>query len=112
MHDPHGVSTDDFDDDTPSVFQIFDRTDELRARAEIGYSELLLNGVTTVIDISENDPYDGWWNFARSGLRAFVAPMVPSFSSDDDVVRQLDRALAFIDRAVAPAASRWRGGDR
>lgn len=103
--------TGDFDDGAPSVFQIFDGTDELRAlAAEIGYSELLLNGVTTVIDISENDPYDGWVELlARSGLRAFVAPMVPSFSSDDDVARQLDRALAVIDRAVAHESGRLGG---
>jgi 5-methylthioadenosine/S-adenosylhomocysteine deaminase len=48
--------------------------DEARAAsAEFAYCELLLCGVTSLVDISS--PFDGWVElFARSGMRAFLAP--------------------------------------
>ena len=48
--------------------------DEARAAsAEFAYCELLLSGVTSLVDISP--AWDGWIDlFARSGMRGFVAP--------------------------------------
>ncbi len=48
--------------------------DEARAAsAEFAYCELLLSGVTSLVDISP--PWAGWVDlFARSGLRGFLAP--------------------------------------
>ena len=48
--------------------------DEARAAgAEFAYCELLLSGVTSLVDISA--PWDGWVElFARSGMRGFLAP--------------------------------------
>jgi cytosine/adenosine deaminase-related metal-dependent hydrolase len=48
--------------------------DEARAAsAEFAYCELLLSGVTSLVDISP--PWEGWVDlFARSGLRGFLAP--------------------------------------
>ena len=43
------------------------------AGAEVAYCELLKSGVTSLCDLS--NPYPGWIDlFAKSGLRAFVAP--------------------------------------
>jgi cytosine/adenosine deaminase-related metal-dependent hydrolase len=43
------------------------------ASAEFAYCELLLSGVTSLVDISP--AWDGWIElFARSGMRGFVAP--------------------------------------
>ena len=43
------------------------------ASAEFAYCELLLSGVTTLVDISF--PWEGWLElFAKSGLRGFLAP--------------------------------------
>ena len=48
--------------------------DGLIAGAEVGLSELLLSGVTTVLDYPQRIPA-GWIDaLARSGLRAFCAP--------------------------------------
>src|SRR5438552_9523609 len=48
--------------------------DEARAdSAEFAYCELLLSGVTSLVDISA--PWDGWVDlFAQSGMRGFLAP--------------------------------------
>ena len=48
--------------------------DEARAAsAEFAYCELLLSGVTSLVDISS--PWDGWVEVcARSGMRGFLAP--------------------------------------
>src|SRR5262245_59072508 len=47
------------------------------ACAEAAYCELLLSGVTTLVDISA--PYSGWVELmARSGLRAVLAPTYAS----------------------------------
>ena len=52
--------------------------DEARAAsAEFAYCELLLSGVTSLVDISP--AWDGWIElFARSGMRGFVAPGLAS----------------------------------
>jgi cytosine/adenosine deaminase-related metal-dependent hydrolase len=45
--------------------------------AEVSYAELLLSGVTTLVDLSV--PYPGWLDLAvQSGLRAVLAPMFRS----------------------------------
>src|ERR1700731_1509229 len=42
-------------------------------RPEFAYCELLLSGVTSLVDISP--AWDGWIElFARSGMRGFIAP--------------------------------------
>ena len=48
--------------------------DEARAAsAEFAYCELLLSGVTSLVDISP--AWDGWVElFAKSGMRGFLAP--------------------------------------
>jgi 5-methylthioadenosine/S-adenosylhomocysteine deaminase len=48
--------------------------DEARAAsAELAYCELLLSGVTSLVDISP--VWDGWLDlFSRSGMRGFLAP--------------------------------------
>ena len=44
-----------------------------QAAKEVAYCEMLLTGITTVADLSGNDP--GWIDLAaRSGLRVFLAP--------------------------------------
>src|SRR5712671_1794493 len=47
--------------------------DARAASAEFAYCELLLSGVTSLVDISA--PWDGWVDlFAKSGMRGFLAP--------------------------------------
>jgi cytosine/adenosine deaminase-related metal-dependent hydrolase len=49
----------------------------MRDCAEVAYAELLLSGVTTLVDLSI--PYPGWMELAvQSGLRAVLAPMFRS----------------------------------
>ncbi len=49
----------------------------MRDCAEAAYAELLLSGVTTLVDLSV--PYPGWLELAlRSGLRTVLAPMFRS----------------------------------
>ncbi|MBT7665383.1 MAG: N-ethylammeline chlorohydrolase, partial [Rhodospirillaceae bacterium] len=55
------------------------RPDEVgtAASAEVAYCELLLSGVTTLVDMSV--PWDGWQALmAQSGLRGVLAPMFRS----------------------------------
>ena len=54
--------------------QAFQPDDEgQRAGAEVAFGELLLSGVTTLVDISS--PWPGWIELlAQSGLRGYVAP--------------------------------------
>src|SRR5437868_5841523 len=60
--------------------------DEARAAsAEFAYCELLLSGVTSLVDISA--PWDGWIDlFAKSGMRGFLAPGYASarWTMEDD----------------------------
>jgi len=78
--------------------------------AEVGYAEMLLSGVTTLVDISESSSYPGWVELMeRSGLRAYVSPTFPSFASEESVEAQLARSLAIIDRAMASKTGRLSG---
>lgn len=48
--------------------------DGMRACAQAAYGELLMGGVTTLVDLSV--PYDGWLDLLQaSGLRGITAPM-------------------------------------
>jgi len=51
--------------------------DGLKAACTVAYSELLMSGVTTVVDLSMI--YDGWLDLmASSGMRIYAAPMYRS----------------------------------
>ena len=94
--------------------QAFSATDDdaRAASAEFAYCELLLSGVTSLVDISP--AWDGWIElFAKSGIRGFVAPGYASarwrlendfeLKFDWDEARGRDgfaTALRFIDRAT------------
>ena len=91
------------------------------ASAEFAYCELLLSGVTTLVDISP--PWEGWLElFARSGLRGFVAPGYASarwrLANDRELVYDwdeargragLEAALSLIDRARQHPCGRLSG---
>jgi cytosine/adenosine deaminase-related metal-dependent hydrolase len=96
--------------------------DEARAAsAEFAYCELLLSGVTSLVDISP--AWDGWIElFAKSGMRGFVAPGYASarwrldndfelkFAWDEAGGRAgLTRALGVIDRAAGHPCGRLSG---
>jgi cytosine/adenosine deaminase-related metal-dependent hydrolase len=96
--------------------------DEARAAcAEFAYCELLLSGVTSLVDISA--PWDGWIDlFAKSGMRGFVAPGYASarwrLANDFDLQYAWDEArgrtgfttaLALIDSAVRHPSGRLSG---
>ena len=96
--------------------------DEARAAsAEFAYCELLLSGVTSLVDISP--AWDGWIDlFAKSGMRGFLAPGYASarWSLANDFVLQyawdeargregFARALALIDRATEHESGRLSG---
>src|SRR5437764_8619579 len=96
--------------------------DEARAAsAEFAYCELLLSGVTSLVDISP--AWDGWIElFARSGMRGFIAPGFASarwrldndfelqFAWDEERGRAGFRtALALIDQAVRHPSGRLSG---
>lgn len=92
-----------------------------RACAEVALSELLLSGVTTLVDLSV--PYDGWLDLlAQSGLRAVAAPMYRSASwgtPNGHVVEYawderageaaMQAAMDVIDRANADPSGRLSG---
>jgi len=91
------------------------------ACAELAYAELLLSGVTTLVDLSV--AWDGWLDLlARSGLRGVVAPMYRSarwytpngysvaYEWDEAAGRTgLEKALALIDRARQHPSGRLDG---
>jgi 5-methylthioadenosine/S-adenosylhomocysteine deaminase len=96
--------------------------DEARAAsAEFAYCELLLSGVTSLVDISP--AWDGWIElFAKSGMRGFLAPGYASarwrLANDFDLQYAWDeargregfaRALALIDRAIGDQCGRLSG---
>jgi 5-methylthioadenosine/S-adenosylhomocysteine deaminase len=103
--------------------QAFSATDDAAraASAEFAYCELLLSGVTSLVDISP--AWDGWIDlFAKSGLRGFLAPGYASarwrldndfelkFAWDDARGREgFGAALALIDRAVRHPCGRLSG---
>jgi cytosine/adenosine deaminase-related metal-dependent hydrolase len=82
------------------------------AAAEVAYAELLMSGVTTLVDLSV--PYAGWLELiARSGLRGVLAPMYRSARwysenghsvsyewSEDGGRGAFDQALQVVDRAL------------
>ena len=58
--------------------QAFAATDDAAraASAEFAHCELLLSGVTSLVDISP--PWEGWIDlFAKSGLRGFLSESMP-----------------------------------
>ena len=89
--------------------------------AEAAYCELLLSGVTSLVDISA--PWPGWIDlFATSGMRGFLAPGYAAarwYMEDDHELRYtwdeargragLDMALGVIDRARAHPCGRLSG---
>jgi 5-methylthioadenosine/S-adenosylhomocysteine deaminase len=91
------------------------------AGKEVAYCEMLLTGITTVADLSGNDP--GWIDLAaRSGLRVFLAPGYASarwkLENDwnlgyvwDEAAgrRNFQAALAIIDAARAHPCGRLSG---
>jgi 5-methylthioadenosine/S-adenosylhomocysteine deaminase len=96
--------------------------DEARAAsAEFAYCELLLSGVTTLVDITA--PWPGWLElFAKSGLRGFLAPGYASarwYLEDDHELRYtwdeargkagFAAALGLIDAAIAHPSGRLSG---
>jgi cytosine/adenosine deaminase-related metal-dependent hydrolase len=96
--------------------------DEARAAsAEFAYCELLLSGVTSLVDITP--AWDGWIElFAKSGMRGFLAPGYASarwrLANDFDLQYAWDeargregfaRALALIDRAMGDQCGRLSG---
>jgi 5-methylthioadenosine/S-adenosylhomocysteine deaminase len=96
--------------------------DEARAAsAEFAYCELLLSGVTSLVDISP--AWDGWIGlFAKSGLRGFVAPGYASarwrLANDFDLQYAWDEArgragfaaaLALLDQAARHPSGRLSG---
>jgi 5-methylthioadenosine/S-adenosylhomocysteine deaminase len=96
--------------------------DEARAAsAEFAYCELLLSGVTSLVDISP--PWDGWVDlFAKSGLRGFLAPGYASarwylendfelkFAWDEKRGRDgFATALGLIDQATRHPSRRLSG---
>jgi 5-methylthioadenosine/S-adenosylhomocysteine deaminase len=103
--------------------QAFNATDDeaRAASAEFAYCELLLCGVTSLVDIS--GPFDGWIElFAKSGLRGFLAPgyasarwflendLGPSYDWNEPRGRAgFTKALAVIDEATAHPCGRLSG---
>jgi len=96
--------------------------DEARAAsAEFAYCELLLCGVTSLVDISP--PWGGWVDlFAKSGMRGFLAPGYASarwYLEDDHELRYawdeargragFAAALGTIDAALAHPCGRLSG---
>lgn len=101
---------------------LFGPDDEGRqACAEVTYSELLLSGVTTLVDLSP--AWDGWLDtFAASGLRGIVAPMYRSarwFTDNGHEVKYewdeaagkaaMDTALDLVDAAGKHPSGRLSG---
>jgi 5-methylthioadenosine/S-adenosylhomocysteine deaminase len=96
--------------------------DEARAAsAEFAYCELLLSGVTSLVDISP--AWDGWIElFSKSGMRGFLAPGYASarwrLANDFDLQYAWDeargregftKALALIDSAIRHHSGRLSG---
>ncbi|GBQ87607.1 amidohydrolase [Acetobacter nitrogenifigens DSM 23921 = NBRC 105050] len=89
--------------------------------ARVAYSEMLLSGVTTVVDLST--PWDGWLDVAaESGLRVCLAPMFRSAAwrtddghtvsyswLEDDGRRGMAEALEIVDAARGHACGRLMG---
>jgi cytosine/adenosine deaminase-related metal-dependent hydrolase len=92
-----------------------------RACVEVTYCELLLSGVTTLVDLSV--AWDGWVDtMAASGLRGIVSPMYRSarwYTDNGHVVHYeweedggraaMQQAIATIDAAIAHPSGRLSG---
>lgn len=92
-----------------------------RACAEVTYSELLLSGVTTLVDMSV--AWDGWLEtFKASGLRGVFSPMYRSarWYTDNGHVAKYEwnekageeamaAAMALLDRVAADESGRLSG---
>lgn len=90
---------------------------------EFGLCELLLSGVTTLVDIS--NPYPGWFELGeRSGLRFYYAPMFTSTGDawsvsnlfelsyhwlEDEGRSRMAGALEIIDKALSHSSGRLSG---
>jgi 5-methylthioadenosine/S-adenosylhomocysteine deaminase len=121
IREEHGV---------PAMFMsgLYERSQAFRpdmagrnAGKEVAYCEMLLTGITTVADLSGNDP--GWIDLAaRSGLRVFLAPGFASarwhLENDWELKYQWDEAagkrnfhaaMALIDEASAHSSGRLSG---
>ena len=91
------------------------------ACATVAYCELLMSGVTTLVDMS--GAWDGWLDlFDRSGLRGVVSPMYRSarwYTKDGHVVeyewdpaageRAMADAMSLLDRVAAHPSGRLTG---
>lgn len=91
------------------------------ASATVAYSELLLSGVTTLVDMSV--AWDGWLDhFAASGLRGVLSPMYRSgrwFTKNgyvveyewdkDEGAKPMAAAMAVLDAAVKHPSGRMSG---
>jgi 5-methylthioadenosine/S-adenosylhomocysteine deaminase len=91
------------------------------AAAEFAYCELMLGGVTSLVDISA--PWDGWVElFAKSGMRGFLAPGYasarwflendrgPSYDWNEPRGRsEFATALRIIDEALGHQSGRLSG---
>ena len=89
--------------------------------ARVAFSELLLSGVTTVVDLSI--PYDGWLDVAgASGLRVVMGPMFRSarwYTANGHLVqyewdepageRAMGEAFRLLDRAAQHPSGRLSG---
>ncbi|AQS88447.1 amidohydrolase [Neoasaia chiangmaiensis NBRC 101099] len=89
--------------------------------ARVAYSEMLLSGVTTVVDLST--PWDGWLDIAaESGLRVCLGPMFRSAAwkttngftvdytwAEDGGRRAMDEALDIVDTAARHGSDRLSG---
>jgi cytosine/adenosine deaminase-related metal-dependent hydrolase len=91
--------------------------------AEYGMCELLLSGVTTMVDISFS--YPGWFELAeRSGMRFYFAPMYTSTQDEwvmdspyeisykweeDEGKAKMAEALKVIDKALKHSSGRLSG---
>jgi len=89
--------------------------------ATVAYSELLLSGVTTLVDMS--GAWDGWIDFAaRSGMRTVLAPMyrsarwytknghVVEYEWDDAAGRKaMDDAMRLLDQVAQEPSGRLSG---
>ena len=92
-----------------------------QAGKQVAYCEMLLTGITTVADLSGNDP--GWIDLAaRSGLRVFLAPGYASarwrLANDWDLQYDWDEtngrsgfadAMALIEEATRHPSGRLSG---
>ncbi len=89
--------------------------------ATVAYGELLLSGVTTLVDLSV--PWEGWLDlFAASGLRGVAAPMyrsarwstgnghVVTYAWDEAAGRRaMDEAMRVLDAAASHPSGRLTG---